>query len=58
MDKIEEVKTMISSIQSLGYGLLSMLFVSAVIAACTVGKSALKKHLRKANQKAPSHEKR
>jgi hypothetical protein len=35
------------SIQSLGYGLLSMLLVVAVAALCTAVKSALKKHLRK-----------
>jgi Tfp pilus assembly protein PilP len=43
-----------ASIQSLGYGLLAFLFLAAVIAACTVGKAALKQYLRKTNQEAKS----
>jgi multisubunit Na+/H+ antiporter MnhG subunit len=52
--KIEEVKSMDASIQSLGYGLLAFLFLTAVIAACTVGKAALKQYLRKTNQETKS----
>jgi Flp pilus assembly pilin Flp len=38
------------SIQSLGYGLLAFLLVVTVIAVCSVGKAALKQHLRKTVQ--------
>jgi hypothetical protein len=41
-----------SSIQSLGYGLLSLLLVAAVIVLCDTVKASLKKYLRKMNQKS------
>jgi hypothetical protein len=53
---IEEVKSM-DSMQSLGYGLLAFLLLAAVIAACTVGRAALKQYLRKTNREAHSREK-
>jgi membrane protein required for beta-lactamase induction len=46
-----------STIQSMGYGLLSILFVTAVVLVCTVGKAALKKYLHNAARKAHSREK-
>jgi hypothetical protein len=45
------------SMQSLGYGLLAFLFLAAVIAACTVGKAALKQYLRRTSREAHSREK-
>jgi hypothetical protein len=44
------------SIQSLGYGLLSMLLVIAVATLCTVVNTTLKKYLRQINRKAHAHE--
>jgi hypothetical protein len=46
------------SMWSLGYGLLAFLLLAAVIAVCTVGKSALKRYIRKRSQEAHTHETR
>jgi hypothetical protein len=46
-----------SSIQSLGYGLLSLLLVAAVIVLCDTVKASLKKYLRKMNQKSMEKQK-
>jgi hypothetical protein len=46
-----------ASIQSLGYGLLAFLLVALVVAVCTVGKAALKQHLRKTSQETHFREK-